>query len=104
MDTNDNILSVDIDKGEMDPESSNLLIQGIPPVLQDYIYDAIENIRKEFNRLKSVNKYAAIGSQFTLFAEGFVYDDATCNICIGTCDTSDASFDDTITFLNELVA
>lgn len=30
MDTNDNILSVDIDKGEMDPESSNLLIQGIP--------------------------------------------------------------------------
>ena len=104
MDTNDNILSVDIDKDERDPESSSLMIQGVPPVLQDYIYDAIENIRKEFNRLKSINKYAAIGSQFTLFTEGFVYDDATCKICVGTCDTSDASFDDTITFLNELVA
>ena len=104
MDTQNDIMSIDIEQGEKDPESSNQMIIGIPPVLQDYVYDAIENIRKEFNRLKSVNKYVTIGSQVILFTEGFVYDSPSCNIFIGTCECPDELYDDTITFLNELVA
>ena len=104
MDAQNDVLLMDIEKYETDPESSSLMIQGIPPVLQDYIYDAIENIRKEFNRLKSINKYVAIGSQFTLFTEGFAYDDTTCRICVGSGEASDVSYDDTMTFLTELVA